>query len=151
MEKVNKEDIVSMIAHWSTVFNLPIKEEKEFPHRIRMELAVKLIDEEFLELCDAIDNKDLTEVQDALGDLLWVTVRAMMEFGINPLETIKAIYDSNMSKADFSLDNAELTRNKYLKQGIETYMKETDGIWLTYRTADDKVLKGIGFEHPNFK
>jgi hypothetical protein len=56
-----------------------------------------------------------------------------------------------MSKADFSLDNAELTRNKYLKQGIETYMKETDGIWLTYRTADDKVMKGIAFTHPNFK
>lgn len=149
--KVNKEDIVSMIAHWSTVFNLPIKEEKEFPHRLRTELALKLIDEEFLELCDAIDNKDLIETQDALGDLLWVTVRAMMEFGINPLETIQAIYDSNMSKADFSLDNAELTRNKYLKQGIETYMKETDGIWLTYRTADDKVLKGIAFEQPNFK
>lgn len=150
MEKVNKEDIVSMIAHWSKTFNLPIKEEKKFPETDRLKLSVELINEEFLELCDGIDNKDITEVQDALGDLLWVTVRAMMEFGINPLSTIKAIYDSNMSKADFSLDDAELTRNKYLKQGIETYMKETDGIWLTYRTTDDKVLKGIGFEHPKF-
>lgn len=150
MSKVNKEDIVAMIAHWSTVFNLPIKEEKEFPHPKRALLATQLIDEEFNELLDAIDDKDITEVQDALGDLLWVTVRAMMEFGINPLNTIKAIYDSNMSKADFSLESAELTRNKYLKQGIETYMKETDGIWLTYRTADDKVLKGIGFTNPKF-
>ena len=150
MKTVNKKDIVSMITHWSKTFGLPIKEEKEFPNEERTLLTLALIKEEVEELEDAIKQKDLIEVQDALGDILWLAIRGMQEHGINPLETIEKIYNSNMSKADYTLDDVEVTRNKYLRQGIETYVEEVDGIYITHRKSDGKVVKSHSFIEPKF-
>lgn len=145
---MSKIDVVKLIKDWSGTFGLPIKKGKGFPSRDRMELAIKLIDEEFLEFLSGVDRRNLTEVQDGLGDLLWVTVRAMMEFGIDPYETINSIYNSNMSKADFSEKDARLTRDKYKEQGINTYMKIIGPAFITYRVGDDKVLKSHKFIEP---
>jgi predicted HAD superfamily Cof-like phosphohydrolase len=46
-------------------------------------LRVKLIDEEFEELKEAIDKQDLVEVADALSDMLYVIYGAGHVFGIN--------------------------------------------------------------------
>jgi NTP pyrophosphatase (non-canonical NTP hydrolase) len=140
--------ITELIAHWSQTFGLPIKQGLGFPSRDRMELSIKLIEEELSELKHAVDNRDLTEVQDGLGDLLWVTVRAMMEFGIDPKKTIESIYDSNMSKADFTEEDAQLTKAKYKEQGINTYMKFVGPVIITYRASDSKVLKSHRFKEP---
>jgi NTP pyrophosphatase (non-canonical NTP hydrolase) len=145
---MSKVDVVKLVEDWSNTFGLPIKKGKGFPSRDRMELAIKLIDEEFLEFLSGVDRRDLTEVQDGLGDLLWVTVRAMMEFGVDPYETIDSIYKSNMSKADFSEEDAKLTRDKYKEQGINTYMKIVGPAFITYRVGDDKVLKSYKFIEP---
>lgn len=148
MSEVN---IVNLIEDWSNTFGLPIKKGKGFPSRDRMELAIKLIDEEFLEFLSGVDRRDLKEVEDGLGDLLWVTIRAMMEFGINPHETIRDIYKSNMSKADFSEADAAITRDKYKEQGINTYMKIVGPAFITYRVGDNKVLKSHKFKEPELK
>jgi hypothetical protein len=146
---INKQvDIVALIKEWSETFGLPIKKGKGFPSRDRMELAIKLIDEEFLEFLAGVDRRDIKEVEDALGDLLWVTIRAMMEFGIEPSKTISKIHASNMSKADFSEKDARLTRDKYKEQGINTYMKVVGPAFITYRVGDDKVLKSHKFIEP---
>lgn len=103
MKEVNKQDVVDMVNHWSEVFHLPILNYPKFPQQERINLAMELIREELAEVHEGINNKDIREVQDGLGDLLWVTLRAMMEFGIDPVKTIEAIYDSNMSKADYNI------------------------------------------------
>ena len=77
-ENVTTKSIVEMITHWSTVLGAPIKSSEGFPEIDRMRLAMDLIDEEFMETVQAIDQKNFKEVKDGLGDLLWVTVRAMM-------------------------------------------------------------------------
>lgn len=149
MEKENiTNDVISMIRDWSEVFDLPIKDTKEFPGMERVGLSMDLINEEFMETLEAIDNRDITEVQDGLGDLLWVTIRAMMEFGIDPLETIQKIYESNMSKADTTMDDAIITYKYYMEQGIQTYSKDKKGLFITYRTSDNKVLKSHKFKSP---
>lgn len=146
---INKtENLVDLVEDWSNTFGLPIKKGLGFPSRDRMELAIKLIDEEFLEFLSGVDRRELKEVQDGLGDLLWVTIRAMMEFGIDPIETINSIYKSNMSKADFSDADARTTRQKYKEQGIETYTKVVGPAFITYRVGDDKVLKSHKFKEP---
>jgi NTP pyrophosphatase (non-canonical NTP hydrolase) len=137
-----------MIAHWSEVFGLPIKSELAFPDNKRVDLALKLIREELKETEEAIAFKDLKSTQDGLGDLLWVTIRAMMEFGIDPQETIEKIYESNMSKADVSEEDAIITYKKYMEQGIQTYSKESNGLFITYRFGDNKVLKSHKFKEP---
>ena len=151
-EKLKENDttlgIVEMIKDWSLVFGAPIKESEGFPNVDRMRLAMDLIDEEFLETVVAIDSKDFKEVKDGLGDLLWVVVRAMMEFGVDPESTIREIYYSNMSKADYTEADALATRDKYKKLGIDTYMRVCKDAYITYNASTGKILKSYNFRNP---
>jgi len=61
-------------------------------------LRLDLIEEELDELHYAIDNKDMVEIADALGDLLYVVYGAGHAFGIDLDECFKEIHASNMSK-----------------------------------------------------
>lgn len=142
-------DIVAMVKDWSKVFGAPIKNSEGFPDVDRMKLAMDLIDEEFLETVHAIDTKNFTEVKDGLGDLLWVVIRAMMEFGVDPESTIREIYYSNMSKADYTEKDALATRDKYKKLGIETYIRIRQDIYITYNADTGKILKSYNFRRPN--
>lgn len=147
---MSNNKIIEQITTWSEVFNAPIKQEEGFPSEERYELALRLIKEEYNETRLAVVGRDMVEVKDGLGDLLWVTVRAMMEFGINIEKTMEAIYISNMSKVDTSSEDAKLTRNKYATLGIDTYSKLEGDYYITYRKADDKILKSHKFQPPNF-
>ena len=140
--------IVEMIKDWSNVFGAPIKETEGFPEIDRMRLSMDLIDEEFMETVQAIDQTNFAEVKDGLGDLLWVTVRAMMEFGVDPESTIREIYKSNMSKADYTEEDALKTRDKYKELGIDTYMRVRKDIYITYNAETGKILKSYNFKAP---
>lgn len=146
--KAENMTITEMVKHWSEVFGLPILTTEEFSSQDRIDLALKLIREELKETEEAIAFKDFKETKDGLGDLLWVTIRAMMEFGIDPESTIRAIYTSNMSKADTSVEDSNITYKYYLDQGIHTYAREREGLFITYRFSDHKVLKSHKFKKP---
>ena len=64
------------------------------------ELRVNLIKEEFDELIEAMNKKDLVEVADALTDILYVTYGAGHAFGINLDYCFDEVQNSNMSKLD---------------------------------------------------
>jgi len=150
-EKLIQSDIVRMITVWSELFGAPIQEEKKLPTRDRENLSYKLIEEELQELFEAQNERDLTAIQDALGDLLWVVIRAMMEYGISPLSTIRSIYISNMSKLDTSFKDLLKSAMIYSNKGIETYYKQTeDGRYILKRELDDKILKSHKFKEPKF-
>jgi len=61
-------------------------------------LRINLIREELDELMEAISNKDLKEVADALTDILYVTYGAGHAFGINLDNCFDEVQRSNMSK-----------------------------------------------------
>ena len=61
-------------------------------------LRIDLIKEELDELKQAMDNKDLLEVADALTDILYVTYGAGHAFGINLDKCFDEVQNSNMSK-----------------------------------------------------
>ena len=63
-------------------------------------LRYSLIQEELDELKQAIDNKDLLEVADALTDILYVTYGAGHAFGIDLDKCFDEVQNSNMSKLD---------------------------------------------------
>ena len=140
--------MIEKIAHWSNTFGLPIKKEEGFPAKERVTLALALIEEEYKETVDAYVVKDFTEVKDGLGDLLWVTIRAMMELGIDPESTINAIYESNMSKADTTIEDTIITHNIYLAKGITVYSRFVNGLYITYNADTNKVLKSHKFKQP---
>ena len=63
-------------------------------------LRLDLIKEELDELTEAMNNKDLLEVADALTDILYVTYGAGHAFGINLDKCFDEVQKSNMSKLD---------------------------------------------------
>ena len=61
-------------------------------------LRINLIEEELNELKQAINQKNLIEVADALTDILYVTYGAGHAFGINLDKCFEEVQNSNMSK-----------------------------------------------------
>jgi len=73
-------------------------EKSGFPDDKIVDLRLDLIDEECKELKDAVDNKDIKEVADALTDLLYVTYGMGHALGINLDVAFNNVQASNMSK-----------------------------------------------------
>ena len=61
-------------------------------------LRYDLIKEELEELKEAMENKDILEVADALTDILYVTYGAGHAFGIDLDKCFEEVQSSNMSK-----------------------------------------------------
>ena len=80
------------------IFGQEIKEKAEFPDENIASLRYDLINEELLELKEALDNKDIKEVADALTDILYVTYGAGHAFGIDLDKCFAEVQNSNMSK-----------------------------------------------------
>ena len=86
------------VKKFMKTFGQEIKEKAEFPSDKITSLRHDLIKEELNELKEAIDNKDITEVADALTDILYVTYGAGHAFGINLDKCFDEVQNSNMSK-----------------------------------------------------
>ena len=86
------------VRKFMQTFGQEIKEKAEFPNEKITSLRHDLIKEELEELKDAIDNKDIKEVADALTDILYVTYGAGHAFGINLDKCFEEVQNSNMSK-----------------------------------------------------
>ena len=86
------------VKKFMETFGQEIKEKASFPNDKITSLRYDLIKEELDELKEAIDNKDIKEVADALTDILYVTYGAGHAFGINLDECFKEVQNSNMSK-----------------------------------------------------
>jgi predicted HAD superfamily Cof-like phosphohydrolase len=81
-------------------FGQEVKDKPSFSTDKINKLRLDLIKEEFDELQDAIDKKDLLEVADALTDILYVTYGAGHAFGIDLDKCFDEVQNSNMSKLD---------------------------------------------------
>lgn len=90
------------------------------------ELRYNLMKEENEEYLEAVQNNDLTEIADALGDMMYILCGTIIEHGLQ--DKIEAVFDeiqrSNMSKLD--------------ENGSPIYRE------------DGKVLKGPNYFKPDF-
>ena len=77
-----------------------VKNKPSFSSDKINKLRLDLIKEELDELKEAMDNKDLLEVADALTDILYVTYGAGHAFGIDLDKCFDEVQNSNMSKLD---------------------------------------------------
>ena len=108
-----------------TTYGLEVKESASFPDENIIKLRLKLIKEELEELEQALNDKNLLEVADALTDILYVTYGAGHSFGINLDACFEEVQRSNMSKLD---EDGKPIYNEY-----------------------GKVMKGPNFSKPNLK
>ena len=79
-------------------FGQDVKSKPSFSTEKINDLRYNLIKEELDEFKQAIDNKDLLEVADALTDILYVTYGAGHAFGIDLDKCFEEVQNSNMSK-----------------------------------------------------
>jgi len=113
------------VKKFMKTFGQEVKEKAEFPSLQTTNLRYDLIKEELQEQREAIDNKDLNEVADALTDILYVTYGAGHAFGINLDKCFNEVQSSNMSKLG--------------QDGKPIY------------NENGKVLKGPNYFKPNLK
>ena len=79
-------------------FGQDVKSSPAFSTDKINDLRYNLIKEELDELKQALDNKDLLEVADALTDILYVTYGAGHSFGIDLDKCFDEVQNSNISK-----------------------------------------------------
>ena len=86
------------VKKFMLTFGQEIKNKAAFPNEKIVKLRYDLILEELNELKEAIKDKNLKEVADALTDILYVTYGAGHAFGINLDKCFEEVQNSNMSK-----------------------------------------------------
>ena len=86
------------VKKFMETFGQEIREKAGFPNEKITSLRYDLIKEELDELKEAMDNKDIKEVADALTDILYVTYGAGHAFGIDLDKCFEEVQNSNMSK-----------------------------------------------------
>ena len=88
----------SKVGIFMKTFGQDIKNKPSFSTDKINKLRIDLIKEELDELTEAMKNKDLLEVADALTDILYVTYGAGHAFGIDLDKCFDEVQNSNMSK-----------------------------------------------------
>ena len=86
------------VGDFMEAFGQKVEVEPTWPDFDTRELRLDLISEEFGELGDAIENRDMIQIADALTDLLYVVYGAGHAFGIDLDECFQEVHASNMSK-----------------------------------------------------
>ena len=79
-------------------FGRMVRTKPNFPDEKTMKLRLDLIKEELRELEEAMKEKNLKEVADALTDILYVTYGAGYAYGVNLDKCFKEVQRANMSK-----------------------------------------------------
>ena len=129
------------------------------PSEQKVDLAIKLIEEELEELKDAWVKGNRVEFLDAVVDLYWVVTNASY-FAREPLESVQEYVEkvslSNWSKFCTSKTVADLTVIAYqegkhpskLGEKIDCYAEQVREVWVVKR-RDGKILKGLNYREPN--
>lgn len=88
------------VIEFRRAFGLPIHEKPSNLSRDEMRLHLGLIEEELLELREALEDYDLVETFDALVDLKYVITGMGVHMGLPMDEGWAEVHSSNMSKLD---------------------------------------------------
>ena len=86
------------VGFFMKTFNQEVKVSSSLGTEKINSLRISLISEELEELKQAISEKNITEVADALTDILYVTYGAGHAFGIDLDRCFDEVQNSNMSK-----------------------------------------------------
>ena len=122
------EKPINSVKKFHDAFNIDVSDSPTVDLPLdKIELRFKLMSEENKEYFEAAKNKDLIEIADALGDMLYILCGTILTHGMQHKieEIFDAIQESNMSKLGID--------------GKPIYRK------------DGKVLKGPNYFKPDLK
>ena len=118
----------SKVGIFMKTFGQEVKDKPSFSTDKINNLRIDLIKEELEELAEAMKNKDLLEVADALTDILYVTYGAGHAFGIDLDKCFEEVQNSNMSKLDekgepiYNEDGKVMKGPKYFKPDLSKFI-----------------------------
>ena len=87
-----------LVGDFMEAFGQDVQFEPTWPDFNTRELRLELIQEELEELSDAVADRDMIQIADALTDLLYVVYGAGHTFGLDLDECFQEVHRSNMSK-----------------------------------------------------
>ena len=87
-----------LVGDFMEAFGQDVQLEPTWPDFNTRELRLELIAEELDELSDAVADRDMIQIADALTDLLYVVYGAGHAFGLDLDECFQEVHSSNMSK-----------------------------------------------------
>ena len=117
------------VKDFMTTYGQEVKTNSEFPEEQIIKLRIDLIKEELHELIDAIKQRNLVEVADALTDILYVTYGAGHSFGIDLDLCFAEVQRSNMSKLDddgkpiYNEHGKVMKGSNYTKLNLKQFIK----------------------------
>ena len=129
-----------------------LENEKEL-----IKYRLSLVTEEYKELVDAVENKDIVETIDGLADLLFVTYGFFSSIGIDADKAYDIVSESNMSKICKTEEEAQKTVELYLKETPQrydspTYRRADDNKnWVVFNQSTKKILKSYLYTPANFE
>ena len=119
----------SKVGTFMKTFGQEVKTKPSFSTDKINKLRIDLIKEELEELTEAMNNKDLLEVADALTDILYVTYGAGHAFGIDLDKCFDEVQNSNMSKLGddgkpiFNENGKVMKGPNYFKPNLNQFLK----------------------------
>ena len=119
----------SKVGTFMKTFGQEVKNKPSLSTEKINKLRIDLIKEELEELTEAMNNKDLLEVADALTDILYVTYGAGHAFGIDLDKCFDEVQQSNMSKLDdhgnpiYNASGKVMKGPKYFKPDLSKFIK----------------------------
>ena len=119
---------IEQVKEFADTFNIEYSDDMNINiDESTIDLRFRLMQEENLEYLEAAKNKDIVEVADALGDILYILCGTILTHGLQHkiVEVFNEIQRSNMSKLDIN--------------GKPVFRE------------DGKILKGPNYFKPNIK
>ena len=104
-----------LVGDFMQAFGQQVETQPTWPDFNTRELRVDLIQEELDELVEAIANKDMVEIADALTDILYVVYGAGHSFGIDLDDCFTEVHASNMSKLGADGNPVKAENGKVMK------------------------------------
>jgi predicted HAD superfamily Cof-like phosphohydrolase len=86
------------VRAFHVAFGQRVANKPELPDAAERTLRMKLITEEFNELCDAEEANDLVEIADALADIIYIACGTAVSYGIPLDDVFEEVHASNMAK-----------------------------------------------------
>ena len=117
------------VKKFMQTFGQEVKNKAALPNDKIIKLRYDLIQEELNEFKQALDQKDLKEVADALTDILYVTYGAGHAFGIDLDKCFDEVQSSNMSKLGddgkpiYNEQGKVMKGPKYYKPDLNKFIK----------------------------
>jgi predicted HAD superfamily Cof-like phosphohydrolase len=91
-------DEQSMVEEFHRTFDILVNRQPTLPNGSTKELRVRLIQEEFDELHEAMAEENLSAVAKELADLLYVVYGTAVSYGIDMEPVFREVHRSNLSK-----------------------------------------------------